>query len=356
MAKTRNDAGIPGQPPRPTAAAGPTVRTAVVTGPSAPAGETAAALQGAGFDAVVLDGGDSLAEARARLRGRVDCYVGLPGGGSAVDGDGSDALRALLTRLDALAVAAPLLSTEGIVVIVIDPSLPVAEGGGQLWEAVRALTDTAAGHDQQTATEVRILDAHSSAIDIAAAARPRHAPRSPGVSLGPGPSLADVAPSLGYAEWRDEILSLSTATGATYHGSIGPAGRRAAVVARGTVVSPLWPAGVVPPVAFSWGDAGPGTYLLAGRILVDLLGTGAACPACETGTKACPLCLGSGLSDQVAQLVGAFVEDVVRAFPRDESFELSAADVRAWIGHHRRSLPSRGPPMVEAVSRVDARR
>src|SRR5205807_2792300 len=112
----------------------------------------------------------------------------------------------------------------------------------------------------------------------------------PPASLAPAPSLADLAPELGYAEWRDEVMSLSSITGASYHGSIDTAGGPTVVVLRGAVVSPLPPAGPAPEASFSWGDSGPGPHVLAGAVLVDQLGKAARCPDCPPGTGTCPLC------------------------------------------------------------------
>jgi hypothetical protein len=177
---------------------------------------------------------------------------------------------------------------------------------------------------------VSVLDAHQSPADIAAAARGQLRSRS-------GPSLADFEPNLGYADWRSQVLSLSSANDATYFGWRGADGRSPVAIIRGAVLSPLRPVGAGSgPGLFSWGNAGPGTVRLARALLADVMGAAACCPACGGTGEDCPACGGTGCSGPAEAHVEAFVREVIAPLGGD-GFELPADAVQAWIG--QRTMP-----------------
>jgi hypothetical protein len=139
--------------------------------------------------------------------------------------------------------------------------------------------------------------------------------------------LADVAPELGYTDWRDEIMSAVCAgTPRSYLGWTTADGRRRAVVLSGSVLSPLpEPPGGSP--SLSWGEAGPGAVALAEGILADAF-RGPELPA---------------------QLSEAFAQEILMRLPAD-GFELSAAEVAGWgrerLGGVERELVTAGSAAV----------
>jgi hypothetical protein len=119
-------------------------------------------------------------------------------------------------------------------------------------------------------------------------------------------SLADFAPSLGHADWRNEIMNLTSGAATTYFGWRRPDGTRRTAVLRRSVLSPV-----------PGGD--DGGHDLARAVLRDAIGasTFADLQAWDTG------------------LAEDFFEEIIRPLPA-EGFELSIHAVATWLV--RRSL------------------
>jgi hypothetical protein len=119
-------------------------------------------------------------------------------------------------------------------------------------------------------------------------------------------SLADLAPEMAYADWRDEVLNLTSGVESTYFAWRRSDGVRRAAVLRRSVLSPL-------------PDADDGAHRLARAVLMDALGA--------TGP--------GELQEWAVSLADEFLDDVLRALPED-GFELPLHEVAAWVV--RRSL------------------
>ncbi len=319
--------------------------TALVAGPSARADDVAAALQAQGFATVTVDHRDPVSEARSRVSPRsVDCYVQLPAdaGPAGVTSEGvlSGRTQGLLSLVDGIAAVAPLLADHATIVIMAgEGSDPSRQRDRLLDDAMGVLAEAVVADHGSDGVRVSVLGAHPSPAEIAAAVRGRSRSQ-------PAPSLADFEPGLGYADWRSEVLSLSSVNDATYFGWLGADGRRPVAVVRGAVVSPLRPVGVKAGCSvLSWGDAGPGAASLARTVLADVLGSDACCPACGgAGESGCAECGGTCLSEHAERHVGAFVREVISPL-RSEGFELPAAAVQAWVDQ-------RGGPTSGRVTRL----
>lgn len=274
--------------------------TALVTGIADRARDVAGALRTEGFETLVLDVPQPEVPAGP---GSVTCYVQLPV--VLANGAGTDAVMA---RVDAVAAVSPLLSPEAAVLLVADDP----GWDGRRRHALGLLAEAALAGQAGDGVRVSVLGEEASPTDIATTARRQR--------TGPGASLADMAPGLGFADWRNEVLSLAGSTERTYFGWVAADGRRCVSVLRGTVMSPLVPgAGGVPPdtvgpapgLAVSWGSAEAPCQLLAHAILADAVGA----------------------PDLVGNLAGTFAKDVLAACPPD-GFELRGGDVAAWIVRH----------------------
>jgi hypothetical protein len=319
--------------------------TALVAGPSGRVCDVAAALRAEGFATITVDDRVPVTEACNRVSPRsVDCFVQLPAeaepeGETSLGGARPPRAHGLLSIVDAVAAVAPLLADHATVVILAEGSDPAHRRDRLLDDAVGMLAEAVVADHGSDGVRVSVLGADQSPGDIAAAARGGARPRS-------GPSLADFEPDLAYADWRTQVLSLSGHAEATYFGWSGTDGRRPVAIIRGAVVSPLRPVAPKPPSgSLSWGDSGPGAFLLARALLADVLGSAAECRKCGGGGGQgdCPECGGTGLSEQVEQQVTPFVHEIVAPL-QGEAFELPAAVVRAWIdrrtdGQGRRARP-----------------
>jgi hypothetical protein len=129
---------------------------------------------------------------------------------------------------------------------------------------------------------------------------------TPATPVAVAVSLADLAPEMPFADWRDEMLNLTSGRESTYFAWRRSDGVRRAAVLRRSVLSPLP----------DHDDSGGG---LARAVLIDALG------ATEAGD----------LREWAASLADAFHDDVLRALPED-GFELPIHEVAAWVV--RRSL------------------
>jgi hypothetical protein len=124
-------------------------------------------------------------------------------------------------------------------------------------------------------------------------------------------SLADLAPDMPYADWREEVFNLTSSTGSTYFGWRGSDGLRRAAVLRRSVLSPL-------------SGAGDGALGLARAVLSDALGGAVV----------------GELQDWALSLADDFLREVITSLP-DEEFELPIHEVAAWV--LRRSLSAGSP-------------
>lgn len=224
------------------------------------------------------------------------------------------------THLSALAVVAPLLAESDALVLLAD------QAGGEHGEG-----------DRQAAVTGR---------------RP---------AMPPHGSLADLAPGAGYADWRDEVLSLISEPEATYLGWFGRDGRPLVAVVRGATLSPLPPAGPLAEPPMSWGRSDDGGHALACALVADVLGDVARCPACDRG-RGCPECGGTGLRKAAVDLATALAREVVRHLPADR-FELPADEIATWLFRQAAISPvvliggvaQPGPASGTGVGEVDLR-
>lgn len=263
--------------------------TALVTGAHDRTGPVAYALQTEGFETLALD--DWTPDGAALGPGSVHCYVQLPG---AVASAGAHGL-ALVARVDAVSAVSPFLAESASVLLVADDL-----GWDQRRrDALALLTEAALADRGPGGVRVSVLGEYCSPGVIVERAR---------ASL---PSLADLAPGLGFADWRNEILTMTGTAGRTYFGWRDSDGRNCAAVLRGTVMSPLRPgASGDGSRDFSWGTADVGAHLLARAVMADAVGM-----------------------EWADELAGAFTHEVVANLPAD-GFELRVADVAAWLNRH----------------------
>lgn len=267
------------------------MNTALVTGSIDHVHTVALALKDEGFDALAWEGPPPGAAA-GLPPGSVDCYVQLPPVTLSPPTAGVQPIGAgsLAHRIDTVARVSPLLAPEAAVVLV------TAERG---WDpaainALRALT--AAVVAKRVGSGVRVAVVNSAATgDIVAAARHEQ-------NEARAVSLADLAPDMDYADWRTEVLNLTSRGEATYFGWRRGDGARRAAVLRRSVLSPL---------------PGADDHGLARAVLTDALGGG------------------NDLEEWAASLAEDFLAEVIRALP-EEGFELPIREVAAWVV--RRSL------------------
>ena len=172
------------------------MRSVLVSGPADDVTGVARALRRQGFDIFGLDLPPRLGTGAtgARPVRPVDCYVQLPPTGE-LSRSGSPT-RSLLRRVEAVSVVSPLLARDATVLMVADDWDRRRRGALQL------MTE-AALNDAGGRRSVVVLDEPISAATLVAAAGRREANRPP-------LSLAAVSPDLPYADWRNEIFSLTT--------------------------------------------------------------------------------------------------------------------------------------------------
>jgi hypothetical protein len=264
--------------------------TALVTGAHDRTGPVASALQTEGFETLALD--DWTPDAAPLGPGSVHCYVQLPGAVAVAGAHGP----ALVARVDTVTALSPFLADHASVLLVADDL-----GWDQRRrDALALLTEAALADRGPGGVRVAVLGEYSSPGVIVERAR---------ASL---PSLADLAPDLGFADWRDEVLTVTGTPGRTYFGWRDGDGRPCAAVLRGTVMSPLRPGACAPDGSrdFSWGMADTGAHLLARAVMADAVG-----------------------GEWADELAGAFTHEVVANLPA-AGFELPVADVAAWLNRH----------------------
>jgi hypothetical protein len=270
--------------------------TALVTGTLERIHAVTMALKREGFDALAWEGPTPGAADGLPSRS-VDCYVQLAGGCApwrSAQGAGGATLS---HRVDTVARLSPLLALDAAVVLVAD------ESG---WDAahlrtLHVLAGAAVAEHVGSNARVVVVD-DGEAGEIAAAAR-RELDQARAVSL------ADLSPGLGYAHWRDDVLSLTSGTEPTYFAWRRPDGVRRFAVLRRSVLSPL-------------PGADDGAHGLARAILLDALGLSGASGAGD-------------LQQWLEALADDFLEEVIGPLPI-EAFELPIHEVAAWMG--RRGL------------------
>jgi len=272
---------------------------AVVTGSAERARAVASALRAEGFE-IVAEAADSLDEIVTRTQERsVDCYVQLSTG----SGIGLSLAQDVMARVEAIGVLAPVLGPDAAIFMVADDHVDPAHDS-RVADALRLLTEFVADKGDRP-VKVSVLPSPGSPADIAAALRDA-LPNSPRGVLAP---FADYGSSLGYADWRNDVLSLTSVTNATYFGWVNRDGSLRVGILKGSVVSPLpMPLGS----DVSWGDCGPGAYTLARALLTEVL------------------------EDDAGDLVDHFVKEVIDSLPA-EGFDLPAAAVESWVQRHRSS-------------------
>jgi hypothetical protein len=284
--------------------------TALVTGATERTGPVASALRTEGYETLAFDHGAF--DAVPLGHGSVNCYVQLPGMLPA----GGASPPALMARINDVTAVSPFLAHRAAVLLVADDL-----GWDQRRrDALALLTEAALVEHGPGAVRVAVLDERSAPGDIVRRVR------------ATVPSLADLSPDLGYADWRDEVLTMAGTAGRTYFGWTDWDGRPCAAVLRGTVMSPLRPArsAAGPLPVFSWGSSDPGAHLLARALIADALGADRRCARCSGTGEDCSACGGRGLTEWADELAGAFVDEVVAGFP-PEGFELRVADVAVWL-------------------------
>ena len=119
-------------------------------------------------------------------------------------------------------------------------------------------------------------------------------------------ALAEYEPGAQFADWRNDVLSLTTTPGVTYIGWLNSDGEPKVGALRGCVLSPL---PRLSETGVSWSNCGPGAHALAQALIADALG--------------------ADLSVQ-EDLVERFVKEVVDPLPL-QGFELSSDHLWTWF-------------------------
>lgn len=273
------------------------MNTALVTGIVEQSQAVAMALEAEGFDVCIWD--RAARQTVQPLRETVDCYVSLPAPVSATGVSVRPVTAgAVVERLDTVSTVAPLLKPDAVVVLVTEQ---YDRSGRVPPEALRALGEAAVAQRVGHRARVAVLDS-GDAGHIASVTRLEW-------NQARALSLADLAPDMEYADWRNEVISLTSSAGTTYFGWRRRDGSRRVAVLRRSVLSPL-PGGE---------DGGQG---LAWAILNDALGPSVA----------------GELHQWDGSLAEDFLDDVVASLP-DAGFELPMHDVAAWVVRKSLSLP-----------------
>ena len=172
------------------------MRSVLVSGPADEATALACALRRQGYATFGLDLPPQLGTGAAGDRPirPVDCYVQLP---PTIDrADHGSPTRSLLLRVEAVSVVSPLLAHDATVLMVAD------DCDRRRRDALRLMAEAALNDAGECRRSVVVLDEPLSPTAMAAAASRREASRFP-------LSLAGFAPDLPYADWRNEIFSLT---------------------------------------------------------------------------------------------------------------------------------------------------
>jgi hypothetical protein len=267
--------------------------TALLTGSKHRTAPLDGALRARAGDLVVAGCRDDVAALAARLPQRsVTAYVQL-----LMEADAGPAWAPPVTeRIETVALVAPLLAPAASVVLVADdPADPAHDQ--RVADGLRLLAEAALARADQPGVTVSLLqEASPEAVTRALGPAP----------LGGGiPPLADLEPDLDYADWRTDILNLTSTADGTYFGWVNQAGAPKVGLLRGSVLSPL---AATAEAAIGWGTTDPRADRLATALIRDALG-------------------GRPVDDE---LVAAFVKDVVCSLS-ETGFELPAAEIRRWL-------------------------
>jgi hypothetical protein len=271
------------------------VNIALVTGILDRSEAVAMALKRAGFEAYAWEG-RSTGPPEDPAAGTVQCYVQLPPAPDAWSATGAGPVLAapIMHRLDILSSVAKLLASDAAIVLVVD----APDGDATRRRALQALAEATVLEQVGPGRRVAVVNSVDAA-EVAAVAW-RESGQSRAVSL------ADLAPGLGHADWRNEIMNLTSGAETTYFGWRRPDGTRRTAVLRRSVLSPV-----------TGGDGGG--HDLARAMLSDAIGA---------STFADLQAWDPGLTED-------FFEEIIRPLPADE-FELSIHAVATWLV--RRSL------------------
>jgi hypothetical protein len=171
------------------------MRSVLVSGPADEATAVATALRRQGFDTFGLDLPPQLGTGApgARPARPVDCYVQLAPGNRT---GGGSPTRNLLRRVEAVSVVSPLLARDATVLMVAD------DCDRRRRDALQLMAEAALHDAGGAAARVVVLDEPLSPTTMAAAARRRAANRN-------RVSLVELSPELAYADWRNEVFSLT---------------------------------------------------------------------------------------------------------------------------------------------------
>ena len=275
--------------------------TALITGSKHRTSRLDGTLRAHGGDVVVADSRDGIAALAARLPQRsVGAYVQLLMHADA----GLSWAPPVTERIETVALVAPLLAPKAAVLLVADdPADPAHDP--RVADGLCLLAEAALSGAEYGGVKVSVLpEASPEAITRALG---RHGP------AGPAAPLADLGADRDYADWRTDILSLTSSTDVTYFGWVNQDGRPKIGLLRGSVLSPL-------PVPFEsgglWGGTDPGAEALGRALIADTLG-------------------GQPVEDGLVEL---FVKDVIGSLP-PTGFELSAGEVQRWLRQHLTSPP-----------------
>lgn len=270
--------------------------TALLTGSRPATSRLNPGLRASGADILVADSRDGIATLTRRLpRRSVGAYVQFP----MEINPTSSWLPAVTERLETLALVAPLLAPDAAVVLVADaPADPARDQ--RVAEGLQLIAEASLSTCHRLRTRVTVHpDAAPDAI--------RRAITGQGISGHGAVPLADLGADRDYADWRTDILNLTSLTDATFFGWRNQEGGSRVGVLRGSVLSPL----LVSPE--DWGGWGTerGASALGRAVIAAAVG-------------------GRTVDDGLVEL---FVKEVIG--PLDTTgFELSAADVERWVRRH----------------------
>jgi len=273
--------------------------TALLTGSKHRTAGLDVALRARVDDVVVVDCRDDVVDLVARLPQRsVGTYVQL-----LMDAETPAGFAPPVTeRIETVALVAPLLSpTASVLLVADDPADPAHDQ--RVADGLCLLAEAALARANHAGVTVSLL--HEATPEaISRLLLPQQA--SPG-ALAP---LADLGTDRDYADWRTDILNLTSSSDVTYFGWVNQAGSAKIGLLRGSVLSPLR---VPLESAFTWGSTGPAAEALGGALIADALG-------------------GQPVDDG---LVALFVKEVIGTLP-EHGFELPAADIQRWLHDHLR--------------------
>jgi hypothetical protein len=208
-------------------------------------------------------------------------------------------------RLEAVALVAPLLAPDAAVVLVADePADPARDQ--RVADGLRLLAEAALSTGDHVGVRVSVLQ-EASPEEITGALR-----RPDGAQHWVGP-LAALGADRDYADWRTDILNLTSTTDVTFFGWLNQDGSPRTGVLRGSVLTPL---ADPPDPSYAWGTDEPGALTLGRDLIAASLG-------------------GQTVDDGLVEL---FVKDVIGSLA-PTGFELSASDVERWVQRQLRQAP-----------------